>query len=238
MSKKLSLIWPYWQREAVTDKACHLLAQHYADLDMELIIVDDGNALPYQPPAMPFRVQVVRLPQKSGPLNPCVPLNRGVAAAHGDIIGLSCPDHLHTTPILRQMIAELGDDPKKYVLAAAWHAEKQVWHCHSTRNRPNDGDVGSMLPKGADYHFMAIMHRSLWDDTGGFDEDYRDGAGYDDPDFVMRLQHAGAKFCMRDDLVVEHVRIGAQSGWTPEMFRRNRQIFLNKWRGGMEFKHG
>lgn len=232
----LSLIWPYWQREAVTDRACALLAKHYADLDMELIIVDDGNALPYRPPEMPFKVTVVRLPRKSGPLNPCVPLNRGAAVAEGSILGFSCPDHLHTTPILQQMLDELGDDEQKYVLAAAWHAEKQVWHCHSTRNRPDDGDVGSMLPKGADYHFMSILHRALWEKTGGFDEDYRDGAGYDDPDFVLRLQRAGARFCMRDDLVVEHVRIGAQSGWTPAMFARNRQIFLNKWRGGREFK--
>lgn len=178
---------------------------------------------------MPFPVHVVYLPRKSVPLNPCVPLNRGVAAASGDVIALSGADVMHTTPILQQMRDELGDDEKKYVLAAVWYAEKKIWHCHSTRNRPDDGDVGSMLPPGADYHFMSMLHRSLWDASGGLDEDYRAGAGYDDPDFVLRLQRAGAKFLIRDDLVAEHVRQGAHSGWTAEMFARNRSLFFQKW---------
>lgn len=197
---------------------------------MELVVVDDGNAEPYRVPDVPFPVRVVTLPRKTVPLNPCVPLNWGVHFAAGDVIALSGPDMMHTMPVLAQMRDELGDDEKKYVLAAVWHAERKIWHCHSTHKRPDDGDVGSMLPPGADYHFMAMLHRSLWDASGGFDEDYRDGAGYDDPDFVLRLHRAGAKFLIRDDLIVEHVRNGAHAGWTPAMFERNREIFMRKWR--------
>lgn len=226
----ISLCWPYWDRAAVADRSCALLAQHYADLDLELIVVDDGNATPYRAPQMPFPVRVVRLQIKSGPLDPCVPLNRGVAEARGDIIAISGPEMMHTKPILAQMRDELGDDEKKYVLAAVWYAEKKVWHCHSTYKRSDNGDVGSMLPPGADYHFMTMMHRSLWDAAGGFDEDYRQGAGYDDPDFVLRLHRAGAKFLIRDDLVVDHIRNGAHAAWTAEMFERNREIFIRKWR--------
>lgn len=226
----ISLVLPYWQRQAVADLSCVYLAQHYADLDLELIVVDDGNAEPYQAPAMPFPVRVVRLPVKAGPLNPCVPLNRGVAEAQGDIIALSGPDIMHTKPVLEQMRAELGDDPLKYVLAAVWYAEKKVWHCHSSYKRGDGGDVGSMLPPGSDYHFMAMMHRSLWDAAGGFDEDYRQGCGYDDPDFVLRLHRAGAKFVIRDDLVVEHVRAGARAAWPPAGYVRNRALFMRKWK--------
>ena len=227
----ISIVWPYWNRQEVADRSCELLADHYADLDIELVVVDDGSPVPYcAPMTMPFPVVVVRMPEKRGPLNPCVPLNRGVSAANGDIIAISGPDIVHVRPVLAQMRDELVDDGLKYVLAAVWHAEKKTWHCHSTRKRPDDGDVGSMLPAGADYHFMAMMHRSLWDACGGFDEDYRGGAGYDDPDFVLRLQRAGAKFVIRDDLVVEHVRDGAQSGWTAAMFARNRALFMSKWR--------
>lgn len=225
----LSLVWPYWDRQAVADRSCALMAKHYADLDMELIVVDDGNAVPYRAPEMPFPVRVVRLPVKSLPLDPCVPLNRGVGAAQGDIIAISGPEMMHTNPILEQMFDELGDDEKKYVLAAVWYADAKRWHCHSSYKRSDNGDVGSMLPPGADYHFMTMLHRSLWDAAGGFDEDYRQGAGYDDPDFVLRLHRAGAKFVMRDDLVVEHVRNGAHAAWTPAMFAKNREIFMRKW---------
>lgn len=225
----ISICWPYWNRQAVADRACALLAKHYADLDLELIVVDDGNVEPYKAPKMPFPVRVVRLPLKQRPMNPCVPLNRGVSEAKGEIIALSGADILHTKPILAQMREELGEDEKKYVLAAVWWAEKKVWHCHSTYKRSDAGDVGSMLPKGADYHFMSMMHRSLWDAAGGFDEDYREGAGYDDPDFVLRLNRAGAKFKIRDDLVVEHVRSGARADWRPEGYARNRKLFMSKW---------
>lgn len=227
----ISLVWPYWMRQEVADRSCALLAKHYADIDLELIVVDDGSEAPYCAPEMPFPVRVLRLPTKRGPANPCVPINRGVAAARGDLIALSGPDMLHTKPVLAQMRAELGDDLRRYVLAACWYPERQTWHCHSKHRRGDGGDVGSMLPDGADYHFMSMMHRSLWDASGGFDEDYRNGAGYDDPDFVLRLHRAGARFVIRDDIVVEHVRAGAHAAWPKEGYARNREIFLNKWKG-------
>jgi GT2 family glycosyltransferase len=79
---------------------------------------------------------------------------------------------------------------------------------------------------------MSMMHRSLWDKCGGLDEQYREGCGYDDPDFVMRLNRAGAKFVIRDDLVVEHVRAGARAQWPREGYVRNRALFMQKWAGG------
>jgi GT2 family glycosyltransferase len=196
---------------------------------MELVVVDDGTPVPYRAPAMPFPVQVVRLPVKDRPMNPSVPLNRGVEASRGDVIALSGPDIMHTSPVLEQMRDELGDDERKYVLAATWYPERKTWHCHSTHRRSDAGDVGSMLPPGSDYHFMSMMHRSLWDACGGFDEDYRDGCGYDDPDFVLRLNRAGAKFVIRDDLVVEHVRSGARAQWPQAGYARNRELFMRKW---------
>lgn len=226
----ISLVWSYWARQAVADRSCELLARHYAAMDLELVVVDDGNAEPYRAPAMPFPVRVVRLPVKSGPLNPCTPLNLGVAEARGEIIAISGPDMMHTKPVLAGMRDELGADERKYVLAAVWYAERNTWHCHSTHKRSDAGDVGSMLPPGADYHFMAMLHRSLWDAAGGFDEEYRLGAGYDDPDFVLRLHRSGAKFVIRDDLVVEHVRQGARAAWPAEGYVRNRAIFMGKWK--------
>jgi GT2 family glycosyltransferase len=90
---------------------------------------------------------------------------------------------------------------------------------------------GVPLPRGAHYHFMTMLHRSLWDAAGGIDEDYREGTGYDDPDFVLRLARAGAKFVLRDDLVVEHIRGGAHAKWTDDQFERNRKVFISKWGG-------
>lgn len=227
----ISLVWPYWQRQEVADRSVSLLAKHYSELDFELIVVDDGNEIPYRAPEAPFPIRVIRLPLKHGPLDACVPINRGVDVSRGEFIALSGPDILHArAPVLAQMRDEIGDEHFKYVLAAVWYPERNIWHCHSTHKRSDNGDVGSMLPPGSDYHFMSMMRRSLWDAIGGLDEDYRAGAGYEDPDFVLRLHRAGAKFVIRDDLVVEHVRTGAHTGWTADAYARNRALFFKKWK--------
>lgn len=225
----ISIILPFWDRQAATDEALRLMAGHYLDLDLEIIVVDDGNLKPFEVPDYPLDILVVRMPLKTEAKNPCECYNAGVRVAGGNLIALSNPENLHRKPILEQMAHIVMNDPMNYVAAAAWCGEQNRWHCHSSMVRRDDNDVGAYLPAGAQYHFMSMMNRSLWDKAGGFDEDYRDGSGYDDPDFVRRLHRAGANFIMRDDLVVDHVRAGAHSKWTAEGFARNRALFMSKW---------
>jgi len=225
----ISLILPYWDRQEATDASLCLMAKHYMDLDLEIIIVDDGSPVPYDKPTLlPLEIHVIRLPFKTTPRNPCTPYNYGVSRARGEYIALSNPEILHKTPVLEEMKAFITDS-NTYVTASAWCEEQERWHCHSTKVMSNDNDVGGFIPQGAHYHFMSMMTKSLWDRTGGFDEDYRLGAGYDDPDFVLRLHRAGARFVHRDDLVVEHVRAGARAKWPAEGFKRNRELFMSKW---------
>ena len=235
----LSLILPYYERQAATDESLLLMVEHYFDMDLEIIIVDDGSPEPFHASAsLPLNIKVIRLPEKSYPLNPCVPYNRGVAEATGDYIAISNPEILHKRPVLQRMQSKAkAEGDSSYVMAACWCPEQNRWHAHSTKIRRDDNDVGPYVPKGADYHFMTVMHRSLWDKARGFDEDYRNGAGYDDPDFVRRLDRAGAKFFMCDDLVVEHPRKGARADWTVDMFAINRGIFMNKWKPFDEVKN-
>lgn len=228
----ISLILPYWDRQVATNESLRLMVEHYHDLDLEIVVVDDGNEIPFHASAaLPLKIKVVRLPIKSFPLNPCVPYNRGVEAAEGEYIALSNPEILHKRPVLQRMLAKaMAEGESAYVMAACWCAEELRWHAHSTLRRSDDSDVGAYVPAGADYHFMSVLHRSLWNKAGGFDEGYRDGAGYDDPDFVRRLDRARAKFFMCDDLVVNHPRKGARANWTREMFERNRALFMGKWK--------
>jgi len=234
MSKgKISLILPYWDRQAATDESLRLMMAAYGDMNLEVIIVDDGSPEPYRlPGSLTIDVKLARLPEKSGPKNSCLPYNIGAGMATGDYIALSSPEMLHDVPILGAMRAEcIISGENAYVMAACWCPDQQKWHCHSSMKRPTDAsDVGAFLPPNANYHFMTMMGRNLWEKTGGFDPDYRDGAGFEDPDFVMRLGRAGAKFIMRDDLVVRHPRKGARSAWTLPMFDRNREVFYSKWK--------
>jgi glycosyltransferase involved in cell wall biosynthesis len=59
----ISLILPYWNRQEATDAALCRMSELYIDLDLEVIVVDDGSPKPYiEPTLLPLDIQVVRLP--------------------------------------------------------------------------------------------------------------------------------------------------------------------------------
>lgn len=225
----ISLVLPYWDRQQATDAALLRLAELYSGTGLEVIVVDDGSPVPFVAPCgLPLDVKVVRLPTKSAPKNPCVPINVGVLHASRDFIALSNPETRHRDRVLPELLSEAMRGGRcTYALAAAWHPEGGNWHCHGSA--PLREAEGIAFPRGSHLHFMSLMHRDLWEAAGGFDESYRDGAGYEDADFVLHLASAGARFVLRDDVVVEHVRAGARAKWTAEMFARNRALFRRKW---------
>ncbi|HYF57071.1 MAG TPA: galactosyltransferase-related protein, partial [Salinarimonas sp.] len=156
---------------------------------------------------------------------PVVPFNIAAKHAQGDVFVVTNPEMIHHKPVLHEMLAELkrlGENG--YVLASAYCREQDKWHCHSTQC-----SYETPIPNGFGLHFLGMLNKSLWERAGGFDEDYRDGAGYDDNDFAWRLFHAGAQCVIRDDLKVEHPKAGARIKWPAEGFTRNREIFARKW---------
>lgn len=218
---RFTLILPYWDRQAIADEALQLLAKTYPGLDMEVLVVDDGSPVPFIAPAVGLDLRVVRLPAKTDPKSPVTPWNEGVRAAKTDIIVLSCVEVLHERPILQQLVTAVTTS-KDYVLAAAWCPEDGRWHCHNTIHPPRN-------PPGTGLSFCAALHKSLYWEAGGFDEAYREGAGYEDNDFIWRLLGAGAKFQIRDDLRVIHPKRGASIAWGNAKFARNEALFYRKW---------
>ncbi len=195
---------------------------------LEIIIVDDGSP---EPPEIgdgfPWPVRLVTLPPKPHALNPCVPLNRAVARSKGEIIVLTGPEVIHRARILAVMRDKLGQlGPKGYVGAACWGG--QWWYCHSTL-MPAPETVGrTKMPEGAALHFCSMLYREFFDDVGGFDEQYRDGQGYEDNDFLWSLHKYGARFAICDDLITDHLPC-PRSQWPAGGAERNKAIFEHKW---------
>jgi glycosyltransferase involved in cell wall biosynthesis len=222
----ISLVLPYWDRQEAANKALAAIAAAYPDTDLEVVVVDDGNRVPFDMPLIDLQMTCVRLPVKDEALSPVTAWNRGVEFAQGDIIALSCIEIMHHRPVLEQMATELENlGPNGYVLAAAWCPDLNEWHCHSRFASSGAPE----LPEGCGRAFLGMMNRSLFERAGGFDEEYRMGAGYEDIDFVHRLLAAGAKFKIRDDLVVSHPKRGASINWGAEKFARNRELLKEKW---------
>lgn len=220
---RLSLILPYWDRQKAADKAFELLAKHYSELDLEIIVIDDGNAIPFKKPDVPLNIKVITLPLKHIPKCPATVWNEGVKAASGEIVILSCVEVLHETSVIPALIEELERLGKEgYTLAAAWCPEYDAWHCHSSIKTPRN-------PWGTGLSFLGAMYKELYWKAGGFSEEFREGAGYEDNDFINKMLVAGARFKMCDDLVVIHPKSDASIAWPDGSFQRNEEIFYNKW---------
>lgn len=220
---KLSLILPYWDRQKAANKAFELLEKHYSKLDLEIIVIDDGNAIPFIKPQVNLDIKVITLPLKHIPKCPAPVWNEGVKAATGEIIILSCVEVLHETSVIPQLVEQLerlGKDG--YVLAAAWCPEHGDWHCHSSIKTPRN-------PWGTGLSFLGAMYKDMYWKTGGFSEEFREGAGYEDNDFINKMLVAEAKFKICDDLVVIHPKSDASIVWPEGSFQINEKIFYDKW---------
>ncbi len=207
----------HWRRpEALAETAAEY-ARLYPTLSYELSVCDDGS--PFVGPLV-GPVTLTRLPAKQRPLNPCVPINRAVAASKGEIIVLTNPEMEHRVPLLPAMLALL-EQPLDYVIAPARDIERHLWLAGPEVDYTTGGRQA--VPPGGHFHFLVAFRRTLWEQAGGFDEDYRHGQGCDDNDWLWRVYAAGARFRVAPVVVWHH---DSRLSWNLPL---NRDLFLRKW---------
>lgn len=206
---------PFWNRQPALDEMVATYRSLYPGV--ELSICDDGSI----PPAKaPEGVILTRLAEKSRSLNPCVPINRAVAASSGDVIVLTNPEVVHRESVLGTMFEAL-ETPWDYVTARCYDVVSRLWLAGPEVDYSTGGRLP--VPPGAHFHFLAMLHRSLWDRAGGFDEDYREVQGCDDNDWLWRLSRVGARF-RTAPVTVYHER--STTRWD---LPHGREMFRRKW---------
>lgn len=224
----ISLIMPYWDRLELLRLSLSQLSRLYTDLDMEIIIANDGSPLleRRELPIVGLNVTLINMEEKPEAKNPCLPLNLAASYASGKFLAITNPEIVHEEPVLEGLRHEvMHGGPKHYCSAAVWSVDTSRWYNHS---EGNDKRLGrAPMPRGSGLHFLSMMHRELFESIGGFDEMYRDGQGYEDSDFLWKLHRADATFSIRDDLVVFHH--GTRTKWPIGGIERNRRIFNEKW---------
>lgn len=213
---KISICMPYWQRQKALDKSLAAYRRIYQHLDLEISICDDGTPEPVKADGC----VVTRLPTKTVGLNPCVPINKAVRASTGDVIVITNPEIEHRSDVLSGMLKMLDAD--SYV-AASCRDINGMWLAGDLVDYSKNGRLP--VPKGAHFHFCAMMHRELFERCGGFDEAYRFGVACDDNDFLWSLHSVGAKFKLSQDVVWHHATPHTRSG----THSSNRQRLIDKW---------
>ncbi len=226
----ISVCVPYWKQRDQLDAMIVQYARLYGWHDMELVVACDGSQ--YKSPVswlrvvcLPLKVSRARSTRLHGlrsdhPLNPCVPINAAVAASHGDVIVLTGCEIEHEGDVLGPML-ECLEHEDDYVVSPCYD-ERRGWLAGPHVDYNSGGRLP--VPPGGHFHFCAMLHRSLWDKAGGFDEDYRHGQACDDNDWLWRLADVGARFKLSPTLVIH--RPSPPIAWN---LPHNRDLFMEKW---------
>lgn len=208
----VSICMPYWHRQRELDRALDAYWSLYGDA-LEISVCADGCEV-----EAPGCI-VTHLPPKDRPLNPCVPINAAVRASTRPIVVITNPEVFHVEHVITQLLSDLASE-NTYVTARCVDTDGTLLAGaevdYSTAGR-------LPVPPGAHFHFCAMLHRSLFDRAGGFDEDYRHVQGCDDNDWLWRLNRAGAQF-VESRATVHHSR--THTRWN---LPHGRAMFLSKW---------
>jgi hypothetical protein len=218
----VSVCAPFWRCQPALDRMVEQYGRLYPDLDIELSICDDGSP----EPAVAEGVTLTRLPEKSYPLNPCVPINRAVAASGGDVIVLTNPEMVHEGKPLYRLL-ELLEDENDYVTGVAYgigYGRERLLLAGAGVDYTTHGRLP--VPLGAHYHFLAAFHRTLWDKAGGFDEEYRHVQGCEDNDWLWRCHRVGARF-----RAARKGHVWQEKSTTRWGMPHGRELFAAKWPG-------
>lgn len=223
---------PFWRRREAATRTLEQYARLYRPDLVEVVIVDDGSpdSTADGLESVYAGTRVVKLPPKTGPLNPCVPINVGMAYASGVALGISNPEVLHEQDTLGGLL-RLLTDPLDYAVAPAWCPEWEVWHAHPTDAVEHpDIDIAAG-------HFLALFQRDLWERVGGFDPMFRYGFGWDDTDWLRSVIDVGGRVKWGDTPVLHFKSGGAKIDWG--VIPSNSTIYREKWKAreaGMELR--
>jgi len=178
--------------------------QHVAPDDYEIIVVDNGSAVPLDANAVAeiaCNARVIRL--DPAPSSPAAAINRGLAEARGDVVGvmidgarLATPGLVHfarhgaalyETAVVATLGWYLGSDVQGWAVESGYDAAREDALLASI-GWPEDGyrlsEIGTMDESSVDGWFAPIsesnalfLRRSAWEQLGGADERFAEPGG-------------------------------------------------------------
>ena len=226
----ISIATSYYNRKPQFINTLKTLQKSKQIDNLELIVVDDCSSDEHKlddiPEQFPF-VKVITLKKEDRfYINPCIPFNKAIKAATGDIIVLQNPECLHVGDILDDIVNRITDD--NYLTYGVYSANKET--SSYINELPFESEhIFSMIKsqlmpmnninyvsegqscwynhsryRPAAYHFVAAMKKKNMDILGGFDERYYNGIGFDDDEFLYRVKLLGLKIEIHDNPFAVH----------------------------------
>jgi glycosyltransferase involved in cell wall biosynthesis len=173
--------------------------------DYRIVIVDDASSEPLDLPD----VEIIRVdPHEKTWTCPVIPYNMGIARVlDADIIVIQNAECAHFGDVL--MYANDLVTDTNYISFGCWSLAEgrtldDVWPDIIADNplRTDGGGTGWYNHPRWNvrrFHFCMAMSKQTMLDLNGFDERFKDGAGYDDNDLVRRLSRMKRWFIMTNE---------------------------------------
>ena len=221
---RISIVTAYFNRKKLFYNTL-LSIRRSAVTNIEVIAVDDGSSaderLEYLQAEFNF-LKIIRLEQADKwYVNPCIPFNKGFAAASGDIVILQNPECLHYGDILKYADENLGAND--YFSFASYSLDRETTELLSSSEikgdqfyssikfrdtaAVSDGDAGWYNHSRYDpagFHWCAAIYRKTLVELGGFDDRYALGVAFDDIELLVRIKKKGMNFRIIDQPLVLH----------------------------------
>lgn len=233
---KYSFIMPYYKRPELYITLSSYL-YHYKDRgDIEIITVEDSKNRESQEDHNIledivkkykdiFPIRIVSDPVES--YNPATKYNTGSTYAKGNILILTSPEVVHCSNIL----AEIDKENLSYIyIVCACLAVKLF----KKGNTFNDCTFTSVMwyqhssYRNVKYHFCTAISKDNFTKVGGFNEVFSKGIGYEDDNFVKRVENY-LTIIPRDDLLTYHIEHDRNYDISREEYMRLLEINKNIW---------
>jgi len=229
---KYSFLIPYVPRAAHLDRVlCAFRYWYGTRKDFELILVpttlDDPElerlCLHYGQ-HLQLRTQATDRPDTP---NSCRRFNVAAGLARGQFLVITGPEIKHVTNVLAAFDQEFAADPGAYLVPACANVEFATerhigWYQHSVYNNRR-------------LHWCTAISRANWEKIGGFDERYCQDMGWEDDDWLARVENAHCPIVVRDDVLVYHLQHGrgANFGYAGGPLinpgEKNAQLYYKTW---------
>jgi GT2 family glycosyltransferase len=247
---KISIVTAYYNRKQLfinTLKSFEKLGYK----DVEIIVVDDASnedqRLNDLLDKFNLNLRVFRVePKNKWWVNPCIPFNMGFNKASGDVIILQNPECLHNGDIVKAVKENIQEN--RYLVMGCYSVDNNITQkltegidvnelIHPTVNRGihYDGETAwyqHSVHRPHNLHFCSAIMKSDLDKLGGFDERYANGIGFDDNDFLFRVQKMGMELKLIDEPFAIHQYHGATNyrhNW--DLVTKNNILFVNAQKG-------
>ncbi len=250
---KLSIATSYYNRKPQFINTLKTINRSKQINNLELIVVDDCSSNEHRlediVDEFPF-IKIIRLEKKDKwYVNPCIPFNKAIKEATGDVIILQNPECLHVGDILDDIVNTINDNT--YITYGIYSLDREM--TNRLYDLPYENDeifnlINSRISplnnfgysregitswynhskyRPAAYHFLSAITKINMNKLNGFDERYSNGIGFDDDELLFRIKLLGLDVLIHDTPFAIHQwhynESRPENIW--ELFTKNQNLF-------------